>query len=706
MAEGQQQGTQERSDGSGIFDALQPDVALRTLSNLQLEDSRLLAPLKIRSRLANQVYDLLQSFLTGARSSKDTFYPSLQDIYGDLQMHKRAISDKTPMPTEEELVRTVCFMSVQTPPFLHILREIPTNATSPERFITRLVAPTEKHPDKVSVGYRATIRNNLVKLKSLMNDLDPALPGGPAFHRIQDADPRTGRVETILGKMFFNSLGPPLPDEDGQHDDVTLRRVNQGLRMRLFRPLVLDLLREKMIFSISCQDLRNHSGLKVPDIVLFNILENIKHRFGRLCEILTHEAVLELLTENARSQAKRFLGNNLLQDAAESVAHSLLEDKSYHASVPFHILETAAEMVRLREWYDEKSKSTKQDQQKQEIQQVLKKLQNQNGIFRAKNGRKYNIDEKYVNLFLNEKGSPVLCAAHPPLARTGTRDSGDYETIYLLFKDRTVTGNAIQGGLEAYKKTGDTFLLRLLEDLLAVNTTPDSELKAFVPPAYIEQLREAIRDSYKAYLSPLERIWLAITGKRISDAKILRIQQRLDADRQGGEKARAEKKSRSQTRKAKKEVRSLARQRAGESEPMAAPSREESASFGHEAQELLAYLLTQVNMMWDKNYYPTREQVLRLATAAQKEVAEKVIGLVDAGAQSTSALIRIPVPGKGHVYGGRDYVHGSKEELIAKFKRKLEDDSVVDVGGTKLQLTNKEDDRTLSRAMLQYLNHI
>lgn len=710
MSELQNTSSGDKGEGSGIFDAMPPDVALKTLSNLQLEDSRIVAPLKDRSRLANQVYDLLQSFLTGTRVNKETYYPSLEDIHGDLQMHKRAISDKTPMPSRAELLRTICLMSVQAPPFLHILREIPQNAETPQ-FITRLVAPTEKHADKVSVGYRATLRNNLVNLKAMLRQLEPDLPGGPAFNRIQDVNPRTGRVETILGNLFFHRMAdagdsPPPTPEELKADEVTLKRVNQSLRIKLFRPLIMDLIREKVIFSISCQDIRQQTGQKIPDIVLFNILENVEHRFTRLCEILTHEAVLSLAAAAARQNAERFLHSGHLKDAAETVAHDILETAG--KDIPFHLIEIAAEMIKLRQWYDEKSRAHKQDQQKQEIHQILQKIKGQKGIFRAKNGRKINIDEKYLNLLLNETQSPVLVSSDPPLARSGVREASDYETIYLLYKDRTVTGAAIQTALDSYKKTDDAFLLRLLEDLLQINTKSDQELKDYVAPAYLEQMREAIRDSYRAYLSPLERIWLALTGKRISDAKILKIRRKLDLDRSDRERAATEKKKAAARTRAKKEVRTVARERA-KSGPIETvePVRESSAGFDHEAQEVLSLLLTQVNNMWDRGFYPGREQVLQMASANEKEIAEKVLGLVDAGAQSTAAMIRIPVPGKGYVYAGHDYVHGNKQELIDKFKRKLEAGSAVQVsGGHTLQLSTKEEDRMFYRAMLQYLNHI
>ena len=520
-------------------------------------------------------------------------------------------------------------------------------------------------------------------------------------------------MESMLGNMYFSSMNAGAAvqeeDEDGHSDEVTLKRVNQSLRIKLFRPLVMDLLREKMIFSLSCQDIRNQTGQKIPDIVLFNILENVQHRFARLCEILSHQAVLELVDDRTRQQMHRFMQSGHLEDAAETGAHFLLEHAKSQESIPGFLVEIAAEAIRLRQWYDEKSKEHKKDKQKQEIQQILQRLKGQKGIFRAKNGRKINIDEKYLNLFLNESNSPVLIAADPPLSKGGHREASDYDTIYLLYKDRTITGQAIQTALDSYNKTEDTFLIRILEDLLQLNKLPDSELKHYVAPAYLEQLREAIRDSYKAYLSPLERIWMALTGKRISDAKIKKIQRRLDMERGEEERSRAERKSRANTKRAKQDVKTLARQRAREeSSPLAdLNSKQDSAGFDHEAQEVLNYLLTQVNMMWDKSFYPDREQVLRLANANQREIAQKVLGLVDAGAQSTAALIRIPVPGKGHVYAGHDYVHGHKKELIEKFKSKLDQASGVQVsGGTTIQLNTKEEDKLFFRAMLQYLNHL
>ena len=149
---------------------------------------------------------------------------------------------------------------------------------------------------------------------------------------------------------------------------------------------------------------------------------------------MTHDAVKEMVDPSTQSQMNRFQQSGHVEDAAEAAAHHILEHARGHETMPAYIIEIAAEAVRLRQWYDEKARENKKDEQKQELQIILQKLKNHKGIFRAKNGRKINIEENYLELFLNESSSPVLVAADPPLASSGSREPTDYDTIYLLYK--------------------------------------------------------------------------------------------------------------------------------------------------------------------------------------------------------------------------------------------------------------------------------
>ena len=52
-------------------------------------------------------------------------------------------------------------------------------------------------------------------------------------------------------------------------------------------------------------------------------------------------------------------------------------------------------------------------------------------------------------------------------------------------------------------------------------------------------------------------------------------------------------------------------------------------------------------------------------------------------------------------------MHLHRQDLIERFKRKLDAGEAVQVsGGATIQLNTKEEDRQFYRAMLQYLNHL
>ncbi|MCB1309587.1 MAG: hypothetical protein KDK30_15465, partial [Leptospiraceae bacterium] len=269
--------------------ALHPRDAEIIFTSQSSYGSSLTADFRENVKALNQVYSAVQRYLQGIYRRPDVFYPQLQDIFKDLQMHKRAISDKIPMPTEEQLQKQCINLAAQNPPFIHVLRELSVSGNNSFTFVSLYVAPTEKHDDKVIVGYRSTIENSMKVLRDRIRRGELGIDYALAFGRVSAASelPVTfGRVDTEMKKIYINEKSF---SSITQADLAHLRRVNQEIYKRLYKPLLLQGIKERIFLSISCEDIRklDFAGSdRVFDIVLFNNAEAIKDRFAALANFL------------------------------------------------------------------------------------------------------------------------------------------------------------------------------------------------------------------------------------------------------------------------------------------------------------------------------------------------------------------------------------------------------------------------------------
>lgn len=655
----------------------------------------------------SQVYNAVQRYLTGVFRRENVFYPELEDVAKDLQIYKRSISDKMPMPTDEQLFRMCLSLAAQTPPFIHVLRDLVVVGKADLGFVTRFVAPTPKHLDKVIVGYRSTLQTSMGALRSAIARPEFGADYAAAFGGVQklaDVPLQMGRADFVLRRMFIDEK--QFPTLSG-FDLVNIRKVNQELHKRILRPLIIQASKDRLVTTLLCDDIRaaGWSGAdKVFDIVLFSEPRDIKNRYAALTSFLRPEYISQWVTnDEIKALQARVKSNEISQyDYFESLARTLYERLTASSAPPIREIQFAVEVMKLSAHLRGFEKQEARNAENQELRDAVQKIRGAGSLFRLRDHKKLGLNENFLRLMLRGKIPMILALTEPrvePSEVTPDLDLNQFEHVYLIYKDRKITGKAIDNALELFERSEDAYLLYLIEELLRINETPEAELKEYVAPAYLDKLRFAIRRALGANLPWWSRLWMWLTSSELSDAQVARIRADMRKDR----KRKSSKTKTAQTETARKQVRDdvkrLARQRVEESETLAAGA---AQSLGEADRSVLERIAEYLNTMWDRGLYPNRDDILNIAPE-NREAFAKVLGLIDVGAASVREVARIPVAGGNDIYGARAFLTSHRDELIQRCESKLQDEAVP--LGEHMELQRKRDvlKRDVFQGLLKYL---
>ena len=113
-------------------------------------------------------YEALQNSLSRTDQQGEVSYPDLKELSRYLAIHKRSLSDRSPMPSEEEILQIAMVLAGQRTPFIHILRRI-VQTSSGIDFQTSFVAPTESRPEMVVTAYKDIIHEAHSVIKRIIN---------------------------------------------------------------------------------------------------------------------------------------------------------------------------------------------------------------------------------------------------------------------------------------------------------------------------------------------------------------------------------------------------------------------------------------------------------------------------------------------------------------------------------------------------------
>ena len=98
----------------------------------------------------------------------ETSYPDIRELSRYLAIHKRSVSDRSPMPSEEEILQIAVILAGQRLPFIHILRKV-VHSSEGIAFETNFAAPTESRTDKVIAAYKSIIHQAHHALKKIID---------------------------------------------------------------------------------------------------------------------------------------------------------------------------------------------------------------------------------------------------------------------------------------------------------------------------------------------------------------------------------------------------------------------------------------------------------------------------------------------------------------------------------------------------------
>jgi len=667
----------------------------------------------------SQVYQAVQRYLTGVYRRDDVFYPELTDLHKDLSIYKRSISDKLPMPSEEQLHKYCICLAAQNPPFLHILRELKVQDDARLGFITRYVAPTDKHTDKVIVGYRSTLQTSIQQLKAALikdgfgTDYVSAFAGARS---IAEAPLFTGRADFALRRMYLDEKSF---SHIGQHDIANIRRVNQELYKRLYRPLLLQAIRDRLLVNLSCEDIRS-AGFpgadRIFDIVLFAETKDLRNRYTALIAFLKPDYLEHRVSgeQIATVQAKRKSGEICEYDCNEEIARMFYEACIREAGPDLREVQFAVEIMKLSDWARQSERQEQKQSEARELKDVVDKIRQAGGLVRYRD-KKQGLSEQLARQMLKGRIPGVLAVTEPriPPEQIGSDlDLHQFDNVWLIAKDRQVTAKAIDKAIEHFESQEDSYLVRVLEEILGVGRVSEAELKNYVAPVFLGKLRHALRRAYAQYLPWWSRLFLTLTSSELSEERMQRIKAELrsrEERRLGRFKQTADVSARKQ---AQADVRKLARERAADGDRSASTSQgTEGADVGGGGQlgpaegQALEQIRDYLDRSWDRGQYPTREDLASLAAGADAGGVNKVLGLIDVGAASVKEVARIPVSGDADVYATRSYLQKNRAELMERCELKLQEETVIIHDNREKLLRGSGDRKTFFQSLLDYLKY-
>ena len=660
-------------------------------------------------KVLSQLYETIHRYLTGLYRKSDAFYPGSEDVYSDLQIYKRTINDKNRMPDQGEFQQLTFILAAQVPPFIQILRE-PFVENGKLSIITRYVAPTEKHPDKVMVAFQSSIRTSTKAFKEYIGVNLEKFDWEDKLTNIKDLtaiDLRHGRVDQILKTLLFSDFQGAVDQQMLGH----IRKINQNIQRRLIMPLLQQLLREKLIISLSCKDIRI-SGVpgteKYTDLLLINDGEHIERRYATLRAILTNDYTKPYQDQHFRKTLEERLKDDEITENEffYQLSQNMLESFKTKTEIPPALVDAVVETLKISTWKVAYDKTKRQEEEKDELRNLASTLKQYGNLYRAKHGGKITISEQYLKYAVQGKISFALCCTDPfEVHESGKVDLSLYDNVFLLYRDRAVTAHAIDSAIETFEKNEDPYLLHTLENILGLGRVADKNLKDYVPPVYIEKLRHSLKQAYLRYLPWFSRFWLTISSSEISERKMQQIRAELRAQDRNILNKKRQSTEQLQSDVGRQQVKDLAKENIRRQNYEQRKHSDSAQKTGPE-KELFGKILAYVNASWGRNIYPSRADILRDVSPGQKERVAKILEMVDVGAASLKELLRISIKGSGEIYVGTEHLMENQNEILQRCERKLEELGAVqtDTSSVSGQLDMKNKD--IFEALSAYIRRL
>lgn len=664
--------------------------SIRFLSNPKASSTRPTEETVEYLRFCSFIYDSIQSLTETSKTKFESYYPSHQEIYNDIQERKRAISDRVPMPNYEELLRISLLLTETAPPAVYVLREF-TVVESKLKFITKYVAATVNETDRARAALDFVIHNSIVTIKThlIQVDFNQVLQKkAAAFANINDLAgiTRLGRVDQILADIYLRKSDLGTTSET---DLLRLEKVNQTIRDIIFRPIVTQLTQARIAVKISLNEMRAQSGRVLSDVVLFNNLNSISARLQILSDLLVTKPILQIVESLMPQGFATLVESDDRKKTSALIATKVVDLARSNLSLPDSLIELCAERLTIENFLGEAEKQDQIETDRQEMQKLLHTLKNQKGMFRAKHGPKLLVQERVIDYIVRGLYSGIVVATEPPSLPTQRKNSSakDYRSIYFLLKDREATARSIDQAESLYHKMQDIVLIRLLEQMTEVHEKSDDELKELIAPAYIDKFRELVASTYLQKLPFWSRVWSMIRGQQPS-----RKQQRFYYE------AYLNSFSKTPVQISKPQ----------NPQPTHQPRRPAQNGLDNKLKEVLDIFLRVAADYWSKGQHPNKQILLdSIKNADQKSSTHQLFSFIHSGAQSTKDLIEIKLDKQEPIYASRPYLLQNLPNLIERYQRRMKDFEGYETNdGVKLSMQYRTQDKLLTQAILQLLHRL
>ena len=658
-------------------------------------------------RPLNMLYEAVQSSLMTQKSSSKFMYPTFQEVMKHLSIYKRSISDNVPVPTEEEMLNQVMILAGQKIPFIHVLRELVPDKGN-FSFETTLVAPTIKHEDKVVVSYRAIVNAANNNIRSIMSKVLTQTEYINLLNKeIQnpDIEMRKGRMDYELRKIYLDKslLKNVFANYKGY-----VTKINKNIFQRIYRNLVLEGLRTNTLLSFNCDDVRKISDLSADqyfDIIHFSEANYLHQRYKTLCNLFSPDFFGSFWDAAEETSLRNKKENDEIDEKQYYFELSQLilsKSRGCKPPLPPHLINLLFEVIKLSQWQNVHSANVERQKKQLELNDLGEKLKATGNLYNLQDKKWLQTSPQLFTQLLQGKVSNILACTEPYIAPEKINPEFDASAfdldIFLILKDKNIIAKAIETVEKLYKKKGDIYLLRIIENILQYHTAPRSKLMEYVAPLYLKRLDYIVNDSYKRYLSWWARLYFKLFSKELSISKLRSLRRMLEKQQSIDMKRRMAKQKlytpvRRHPKKSTLEIKQVA---------SSSSHKRENVEQSEEERSLITQICKFLDTQWQKGKYPTRSQLFNLAEG-QTDLLQHVLSFANVQAVSARSIVNISVHGMDDIYASRDYLKENRTSLIRFFSDKLKEEEIYKIDNRTYISTENSERKFIYQGILNFL---
>jgi hypothetical protein len=627
---------------------------------------------KLNQKILSQIYDALFNLYEIKKT--DNYFPDENELYNELEFRKKSISDKIPLPEKKEIIRLSFILATHKPSFLSILKELRYDEANKFYFVTKFALPFNNDINFLQKGISQVLHNSLVTFRNHYTEINPTNRLKEKIVNFKSIDDlkdtlETGQVYVILKKIYFYKTDF---DNLNEKDIFRINLINQRLKELLLKPLTYQLVKDKLIVSIK----RNFDNI-LPDILLINNLYHIEVRFNLLLDLIYHPIIKNIIYDKMDSDKKILIESKNRIEQALEISQFVLTKKEF----PEEFILLASEIISLYQYIEASKQQEKIELQKIELKQLIDKLSKSPGIFRIKSKNKVYLSPELMEYILKGK-IPQILFATIPIYNPQYTSVDDYEEIYLLLKEKKQIASAIEQAKDLYQKVRDIHFIRILEQMLQFHDKTEEELNQLIPSYIKEDFYDLVSQSYIQNLPLLKRILYKITNERINKKTLIQFWKDYCKNNQLNINKSVTLKSKEKKNKSK-----------------------EIQEIDLKQSDLFIQLKEKIEWYLERDIIPT-EKILYHDFKEQKKELDHLFKMINVGLKSVQDITTLTTSNDTYIIS-KPFLIKHKEELLNKFKNKLQElEGIETKGGKLISLKTDKDKIELYKKIIKILNEL